>query len=81
MMMGIQLILMMDAIIHEILRISGAEEIMYYRKVYDNQCVEMGLMTMLMSNEMMVMMCQKMDVAISVLSRMVGSESIKTMIH
>ena len=54
MMMGIQLILMMDAIIHEILRISGAEEIMYYRKVYDNQCVEMGLMTMLMSNEMMV---------------------------
>ena len=74
MMMGIQLILMMDAIIHEILRISGAEEIMYYRKVYDNQCVEMGLMIMLMNSEMMVIMTQEMGVVISVLSRMVGSE-------
>ena len=40
--MGIKLILMMDVIIHEILRISGAEEMIHYREVYDSQCEEMG---------------------------------------
>ena len=81
MMMGIQLILMMDAIIHEILRISGAEEMIYCRKVFDSRCAEMGIMIMLMNNEMMVIMTQEMDVVISVLWKILGSESIRIMIQ
>ena len=79
--MEIQLILMMDVIIHDILRISGAEEMIHYREVYVSRCVEMGIMIMLMNNEMMVIMTQEMDVAINVLWKILGSESIKIMTH
>ena len=79
--MEIQLILMMDVIIHEILRIGGAEEMIYCRKVFDSRCVEIGLMIMLMNSEMMVIMTQEMDVVTSVLSRILGSESIRIMIQ
>ena len=80
-MMGIKLILMMDVIIHEILRIGGAVEMIYCRKVYDSRCVEMGLMTMLMNSEMMVIMNQEMDVVTSVFWKILGSESIRIMIQ
>ena len=73
-MMEIQLILTMDVIILETLRISGTEEIMYYRKVYDSRCVEMGLMIMLMNSEMMVIMSQGTDAIINESLKMAMSE-------
>ena len=53
----------------------------HYREAYDSRCAEMGLMIMLMNSEMMVIMTQEMDVVTSVLSRILGSESIKTTTH